>query len=631
MTQEESPVRPESTAESVESEDVVTEPSPEPESEAPPTPEVTNKAAAAGGKLVAQALYDRGVRTLFTLAGGHISPILVEAEGLGMRVIDVRDEKNAAFAADAMGRLSETAGVAVVTAGPGVTNTLTALRNAEMAGSPMVVLGGAAATMLQGRGALQDIDQMAAVESHVKWEGKVTRVNALVPALEKAFKMARSGVPGPVFLELPIDLLYDEKLVREWYAASTPKEPKNAVQSALRWYLTRHVERVFNTEEKPPRVDLSKIPKLPGVKPLGPLADQAARLLKKCERPVLLVGSQAARSAGRINEVAAAVSDLRLPTYLAGMARGLLGANSDIQIRHKRRNALKEADLVILAGVPADFRLDYGRSIGAQAKIIAVNLDSAAVIKNRVPTLPVPGDPEEFLIRLSRTMGERKGSFEEWLDRLRTRDQEREREIDQMAASVESSTSGSPLINPIALCRAIDRNISEDGIIVADGGDFVATAAYTVRARGPLSWLDPGAFGTLGVGAGFAMAASVLNPDREVWLLYGDGAAGFSLVEFDTMARHKIPVIAVVGNDAGWTQIERDQVQILKSDVGCRLVHTRYDLVAEGYGAKGFHLTRIEEADQIFSAAKEAVKSGQPVLINAEIGKTDFRKGSISM
>ncbi len=587
-----------------------------------PSPTASSDPRPSGGNLVALALAERGVKAIFTLIGGHISPILVEAKKLGIRVIDVRDEKNAAFAADACARLGFGPGVAVVTAGPGVTNTLTALKNAQMAETPLVLIGGAAATMLQGRGALQDIDQLSVVRPHVKWACKVTRRSGLAPALDRAFRTAVSGVPGPVFVELPIDLLYDEALVREWYEASSPKPSMNPAQTAIRWYMDRHVDRMFADSDG---LFSFELPPLPDLRPLSPLSAQAARLLDRAERPVLLVGSQALCDPSTAAEVAAAIAELGVPTYLAGMARGLLGPSSPLQMRHHRKKALKEADVVVLAGVPADFRLDYGRSIGSKAKVIACNLDIGTLFKNRVPTLPVPADPGQFLIRLNRSLTPAEGRYRDWTAALAARDQEREAEIDRLA----SEPTGR--INPLALCRAIDRHLADDAILVADGGDFIATAAYTVRPRQPLSWLDPGPFGTLGVGAGFALAAAALEPERETWLLYGDGAAGFSVVELDTFVRHGLAVIAVVGNDAGWTQIERDQVSLLGDDVGCRLAFTRYDEVARGYGAAGLHLTRIEDADAVFAEAKAIAKSGRPVLVNAEIGKTEFRKGSISM
>lgn len=581
------------------------------------------KSPPSGGRIVAETLESEGVHTLFTLIGGHVSPILVEAKALGIRVIDVRDEKNAAFAADALGRLEGRPGVAVVTAGPGVTNTLTALTNARLAQTPLVVLGGAAATLLQGRGALQDIDQLAVVRPHVKLCLKVTKVAGLQRALTRAFAAAREGVPGPVFVECPIDALYPEALIRDFYAASTPQAPKTTVQSALRWYIIRHVERLFDRTEPPPPPGFPfALPAVPSPLPLA--IGRTQRMIEAAERPVLLVGSQAVVGASA-REVAAAVSDLDIPTYLAGMARGLLGRTHEILLRHRRREALKDADLVILAGVPTDFRLDYGRAISSRARLVHIDLEPAATWANRVPQLPIPAHPGTFLVRLAHAVGERTGRHRAWLDVCRARDDEREAEIDALAAEPAAP------VNPIALCRAMNRHLAEDALIVADGGDFVATAAYTVHARGPLSWLDPGPFGTLGVGAGFALAAALAHPNRETWLLYGDGAAGFSLVEFDTFVRHRLPVIAVVGNDAGWSQIERDQVELLGDDVGCKLAFTRYDEVARGYGAEGLHLTDINRADETFREAKRLRAEGKAVLVNVELGKTAFRRGSISI
>jgi acetolactate synthase-1/2/3 large subunit len=208
---------------------------------------------------------------------------------------------------------------------------------------------------------------------------------------------------------------------------------------------------------------------------------------------------------------------------------------------------------------------------------------------------------------------------------LRARDDEREREID-VQASVATE-----LINPLCLLRAIDRALDDDSVIIADGGDFVATASYTVRPRGPLSWLDPGVFGTLGVGAGFAMGAKLVRPDSETWIIYGDGAFGYSLIEFETFARLHIPVIAVIGNDACWSQIAREQVKLLQDDVGTRLQHTDYHLAAEGLGARGFLLSAPEQIDSVLQQAKEAAGAGQPVLINARLASSSFRDGSVSM
>jgi acetolactate synthase-1/2/3 large subunit len=308
------------------------------------------------------------------------------------------------------------------------------------------------------------------------------------------------------------------------------------------------------------------------------------------------------------------------------MARGLLGARHPLQLRHRRKEALRGADLVILAGIPCDFRLDYGRHIGRKAYLVAAHRSAADLEMNRKPDLPVHGDPALFLRGLaSRVQG--KERWQEWLDTLRARDEEREREIAEQAAAPLADG----LVNPIHLCREIDRALGPDSVIVADGGDFVATAAYTVSPRGPLSWLDPGVFGTLGVGGGFALGAKLCRPDAEVWVLYGDGSVAYSLAEFDTFARHGIPVIAVVGNDAGWTQIAREQVEVLKDDVGTVLARTDYHTVAEGYGGRGLRIGCPGEVRAVLEEAVRIARGGTPVLVNAQIGRTEFRKGSVSM
>nr|ALS89206.1 oxalate_oxc: oxalyl-CoA [uncultured bacterium] len=308
------------------------------------------------------------------------------------------------------------------------------------------------------------------------------------------------------------------------------------------------------------------------------------------------------------------------------MARGLLGKRHPQWFRHNRGEALKAADLVVLLGVPCDFRLNYGRHIAGRAKLIAVNLDGSEVRKNRWPTLGVAGDPASFLWAMADGLKESlESQFVAQSKELRVRDDAREAKIREDAAAP------SELINPVFACRAIEEALDEDSVIVADGGDFVATASYITAPRSPLSWLDPGVFGTLGVGAGFALGAKLARPASEVWIIYGDGSAAYTLMEFDTFARHGIPVIAVVGNDAGWTQIARDQVVLLGDDVGTTLARTDYHRVAEGFGGKGFVVQRPDELAGVLRAAKAEAKAGHPVLVNLHLGKSEFRKGSISM
>jgi len=234
--------------------------------------------------------------------------------------------------------------------------------------------------------------------------------------------------------------------------------------------------------------------------------------------------------------------------------------------------------------------------------------------------------PDRFLIGLAERLGDPGDRYEPWLEVTAERDREREREIGTRAAE-----PGEDGINPLAVCREIDGALADDSVIVADGGDFVSTASYVVRPRRPLSWLDPGVFGTLGVGAGFALGARLVRPEADVWILYGDGSVGYSLSEFDSFVRHGLPVIAVVGNDACWSQIAREQVEVLEDDVGTVLSHARYHDAAAGLGATGLAASTAEELPGRIRQALEAARRGSPVLLNARLARTDFRKGSISI
>lgn len=573
-----------------------------------------------GGDLVAEVLVRHGVKFLFTLCGGHISPILAAAKARGVRVVDTRHEATAVFAADAVARLTGVPGVAAVTAGPGVTNAVTALQNARLAQSPLVLLGGATATVLRGRGALQDIDQLAFVRPIVKWATAVTKVRDLVPALERAFAISREGVPGPVFVECPVDLLYDEALVRSWYGGKAA-EPKGFVETATKWYLGRHLDSIFSGAADAAPRDPEPVPApVPEAGSVG----RAALLLERSERPVLVLGSGALMSPADAHDLARAVEALNLPVYLSGTARGLLGPSSTLQLRHRRKEALREADLVLLAGVPCDFRLDYGRQISRSATLLSVNRDPKALTLNRRPTLGVHGDPALFLRALAddAPAGFRRAA---WLGRLLGRDAMRNAEI----AAAPEGEKGS--LDPVTLCRRIEEALPARSVVVADGGDFVATASYVLRPRGPLSWLDPGAFGTLGVGAGFALGAALCRPDEDILLIWGDGSAGYGLVEIDTFVRHGLGVVAVVGNDAGWTQIAREQVEVLKDDVGTVLLPTDYHEAARGLGGEGLLLDDPTRAPAVLAEAFRLARKGRPVVVNALLGKTAFRKGSISL
>ncbi len=574
-----------------------------------------------GGEIIARVLQKQGVKFLFTLCGGHVSPIFVSAQNIGIRVIDTRHEVNAVFAADAVSRLTGVPGVAVVTAGPGLTNTITAVKNAYCAQSPLVLLGGAAATILKGRGSLQDIDQLAMMKPNVKWATTISKVKEIVPTLEKAFRIAQEGVPGPVFVECPIDTLYGEELVRSWYGAKSKEEPpKNIQERLLQWYINNHAKNLFAGKDSA-SFD-NPVQKASYPLPSSSQIDKTIAKLKEAKKPVMLVGSGAMMNAQKANELAAAINQLGIPVYLSGMGRGLLGKENTLQMRHHRKDAIKESDLIILAGVPNDFRLDYGNHIGGR-KFISINRSKEDLLKNKTPTVAVLADPQDFLIALAQKF---KGSYTGWIESLRARDAKREVSIDAQAnAPVDKG------INPIKLFRELEPVLDDNTVLIADGGDFVATSAYTLRPRKPLSWLDPGVFGTLGVGAGFALGAKLVFPEKDVWIIYGDGSAGYSLMEYDTFVRHNLPVISVIGNDACWSQIARDQVELLKSDCAIHLSYGDYQNIGKAFGAEGVRAENLNEFNAAVIEAKTVSRQGKPYIINAVIGKTDFRKGSISM
>ena len=574
-----------------------------------------------GGDYLARVLRASGVEFLFTLCGGHISPILKGAKDLGVRVVDVRHEATAVFAADAVARITGVPGVAAVTAGPGATNTITAVKNAQLAQSPVVILGGAAATLLQGRGALQDIDQLALFKPHVKQARAIKRVRDLAGALREAFEEAQAGVPGPVFLECPVDLLYDEKVIREWYEAAAPRA-SGLSSRLLRAYMDWHTRRLFAGAGAAD----SPASEVVAPEPSSHLVARAARQIANARKPLLVVGSQALVNAREAAAVAAAIERIGMPVYLSGMARGLMGPSHPLHRRHQRRKALREADVVVLAGVPSDFRLDYGRHVRKGACLVSANRSRVDLNRNRRPDIGVLADAGLFLRRLADELGTSgEGRWDEWREALRARDAERETEIDRMA------DAGGEFVNPVSLLRSVDVTLPDDSVIVADGGDFVGTASYIVKPRKPLCWLDPGVFGTLGCGAGFALGASLCRPDHETWTVFGDGSVGYALAEFDSFVRHGIPVIALVGNDGSWAQIAREQVKMLDDDVGTVLARSNYHEVAAALGGHGVLVKHGDQVEAGLSEARDAAGRGLPVLVNAWLDRTDFREGSLSM
>ena len=569
-----------------------------------------------GGDLVASVLRRHNIKWIFTLCGGHISPILTACKKIGIQVIGVRHEATAIFAADAVSRLSGNIGVAVVTAGPGLTNTITAMKNAQLAQVSVLILGGATATVLKGRGSLQDIDHLSLAKSVTKLSKSIKRVQKIQSTLETLICTATSGVPGPVYLELPVDLLYPESVVRGWYGL---KADSKSMPWWMAGYLNWNVNQLFKNKNKP-HINTSTPTKR---NPPSIYLNKISNMIQSAHKPLLLIGSQTMLVPDKGEDLVKNIEALGLPTFVSGTARGLLSKTGLPIFRHMRKKALKEADLVILAGVPCDFRLDYGRHINHRAKTVAINLNRKDINLNRRPTMGITSDPGSFLIQLGqKTIS---GNWQEWQEALRKRDLERTVEITRQASE------HTKFINPMRLCFLLDQHLEDGDILVADGGDFVATASYILRPRSLAGWLDPGVFGTLGVGAGFILGAHLTHPDSVVWAVFGDGAFGYSLIEFDTFARYSIPVVAVIGNDSSWSQIARDQVEILKDPVGTELAAADYHKAVDALGGVGYFIDNEDQIHGVLTRAKQSALEGKPVVVNARIGKTDFRKGSISM
>ena len=535
-----------------------------------------------GGRLVSKALARHGVTHLFTLCGGHIQAIYDGCLDDGIRVVDTRHEQTAGHAADGYARVTGRPGVCAVTAGPGVTDVVTAVANAQRAGVPMVVFGGAGPRALQDMGSLQDMNHVELMRPITKWSVAVPSTDRIQEYIDSAFRVAQANVPGPVFLEIPLDLLMN------WADDAVPATGP----------LT------------PPR---------PGGDPA--LIARAAQLLRDSERPMFIVGSQL-RWSPRRDALRAFAEAVEAPFYLNGMARGGLPYEHPNLMTRSRKFALAQTDLCLVFGTPFDFRLEYGRAINPGAKVVQIDLDGSELGRNRRLDVAIDGDSGVVLEQLLAEVKSKRSDG--WLATVRAAE---DKSRAKMTAEIDSDVSPP---NPLRVCAELGKRLGKNDIVIGDGGDFVATAAYVLKLEWPQMWMDPGPLGTLGVGPGYAMAAKLARPDANVVLVYGDGSFGLHAMEFEAMVRQKIPVIAVIGNDAAWTQIRRGQVELYGVDrsPATALEYTRYDKVVEALGGFGAY---VEHIDQLGPALDAAFAAGKPACVNVKIAGSDFRKGAISV
>ena len=530
-----------------------------------------------GGQLVARMLKKEGVGTVFTLSGLHVAPIYVGLVEEGIRVVDTRHEQAAAHAADAWARLTRGMGVAIVTAGPGVTDAVTGVANAWAANVPLLLIGGAAPTFNQGRGSLQEMPQTQLFQGITKWSDRVPSPELLPSYLAKAFRVARAGRPGPVFLEIPWDVL------------------SNGADAAVADSLTR-----YRTDARSPG-DPRKV-------------DQALALLATAERPVVLAGSSiwwddAPAALDRF------VTRTGVPVYLNGMGRGCLPPGHPGFFQHTRKEALAEADVVFVVGTPLDFRVGYGSepTFAPGARVVQVDVEAAEIGRNRPIEVGIVGDSRSVLEQLEAGSGMVPG-VAAWRTRLRKSEARRL----EMQADFEQSDQRP--IHHFRLGKEIDRAAQRAGDVtfVADGGNVVAVAAKSIQLPRPGRWLDPGPLGCLGVGAPFALAAKLLAPERPVMVIQGDGSFGLNGFDFETAVRFKLPMVIVVGNDAAWGQIlipQRNMYGEEKSPA-TRLASTRYDRVVEAFGGKGEH---VDDPADLPAALDRAFASGTVYCVDVAI------------
>jgi len=544
-----------------------------------------------GGRVVAKALKAEDVSYVFTLCGGHVMPIYDGCIDEGIGVIDVRHEQTAAHAADGWARVTGRPGVAIVTAGPGLTDAVTGVASAHRANIPMLLFGGQGPRPFADMGSLQDMNHVELMRPITKWAVAVPEGRRLAEYVSMAFRIATTGIPGPVYLEMPIDQL-------------------------------------FNVYEEQECVFPTKYRSEAGIAGDPAYIQQAFDLIRAAQRPVSLVGSQL-RWSRRREAYSKFVETFGMPIYVNGIGRGSLPPDNPHFFTQTRKDALKQADVVLIFGTPLDFRLGYGREshFNKDAKIIQIDLDGGEIGRNRPIEVGIVGDTGivmEQLTQLAERDGYSATMVKPWLDGMRQRETEK---ADKLRSETESD---SVPINPLRACKEIADSLGPDAICIGDGGDFVATAASVLKIYEQGHWLDPGPLGTLGVGPGYAMAAKLAKPNNPVVIIYGDGSFGLHGLEFEAMVRQKINVVGVIGNDAAWQQIRRGQVQLYGEEraVATALSFVHYEKVVEALGGHGEYVERPED---IRPAMQRALTAGKPALVNIRIGSSDFRKDAISI
>ncbi|GAB3457282.1 acetolactate synthase [Streptomonospora sediminis] len=539
-----------------------------PEAAAPP---FTGSLSGHGGSHAVQVALHHGIDTMFTLSGGHVFPLYDAAvrPEPSMRLVDVRHEQTAVFAAEGIGKLTGRGGLAVVTAGPGVTNTASGIATARFSGSPLVVVGGRAPDGRWGQGLLQELDQPPLLESIAKRAWTVHSTGGIGAAMDEAALLANGAHRGPVFVDVPMDSLYDQA-----------------------------------------EAELAPSAGLPDRSPDPGRISEAARLIGEAERPVLVYGSDIWLD-GAAPDALAAADELGIPVITNGQGRGVLPGGHPLLANRARGTALGRADLVVVVGTPLDFRLGHGLFGGKDgyplAKVVHVADSAEQVTGHMTPAAAVWGDLAAALRGIA-------GAARPTSAAGRWRAEVAESAAAATADDAAALASGSDPIHPARIYGELNRLLADDAVVIGDGGDFVSYAGKYIEPAHPGQWLDPGPFGCLGTGMGYSIAARLARPSAQVVTLLGDGAAGFSLMDVDTLVRHKLPVVMVCGNNGIWGLEKAPMQMIYGYDVAADLTpQTRYDEVVRALGGGGELVT---DPDGIAPALRRAFDSGVPYMVN---------------
>jgi acetolactate synthase I/II/III large subunit len=545
-----------------------------------------------GGHLVAKALKNEGVEVIFTLCGGHIIDIYDGCLDEGIKLVDVRHEQVAAHAADGYARVSGTPGCAVVTAGPGTTDAITGIANAFRAESPMLLIGGQGALSQHKMGSLQDLPHVDILRPITKFSATVPTTERIADMISMAFRECYHGAPGPSYLEIPRDIL-DAQVDVSKARLPTPGRYRASTKS------------------------------------LGDPADieRLADLLVHAKRPCVLLGTQVWTCRG--SEAATHfVKTFNIPAFMNGAGRGTLPPGDPHHFQQTRRYAFDKADVIVIVGTPFDFRMGYGRRLRADATVVQIDMDYRTVGKNRDISLGLVGDVGAILEGVTQAVSGRvnHGASERkpWMEELRA-------EEDRMQSDrMTRLKSDAQPIHPLRLCYEINEFLRQDSIYIGDGGDIVTFSGGVVQPKSPGHWMDPGPLGTLGVGVPFAMACKLVQPQKEVVCLFGDGAFTLTGWDFETMVRFNLPFVGIVGNNSAWNQIRFGQLAKYgreRGDVGNKLSDVPFDQFATMLGGYG---EEVRDPQDIQPALQRARASGKPSLINVWIDPEAHAPGTMN-